>query len=153
MIVIGILLAIGGLVLVNVLGASEKADIKLTRAQINAFESALEMFKAEMKRWPTEDEGLSVLWSKANLEDEADEAKWGGPYLKEAKSRDTWGNEWRYVQPSELVEGQAYDIISFGPDGEEDTDDDITNQDDRTDEEGELLEGFDDFDMGQETGG
>ena len=46
LIVIGILLAIGGLVLVNVLGASEKADAGNTRIQLQAFEQALEQFKA-----------------------------------------------------------------------------------------------------------
>ena len=45
LIVIGIILAIGGLVLVNVVGASEKADKSLSLAQIQAFNRALEQFK------------------------------------------------------------------------------------------------------------
>jgi len=94
LIVIGILLAIGSLVAVNVLGASEKADLKLARAQLQAFESAIEQFRVEMKRWPTEEEGLAVLWSKEALANDDDKAKYGGPYLKEPKPKDTWGNVW-----------------------------------------------------------
>ena len=45
LIVIGILLAIGSLVLVNVLGASEKADVQLTRVQLKTFEDALDRFR------------------------------------------------------------------------------------------------------------
>ena len=76
LIVIGILLAIGSLVAVNVLGASEKADLKLARAQLQAFESAIEQFRVEMKRWPTEEEGLTVLWSKEALSTDEDKAKY-----------------------------------------------------------------------------
>lgn len=145
LIVIGILIAISGLVLVNVLGASEKADKKLALAQIKAFEGALETFKAEVKRWPTEEEGLSVLWSRDALQEEADREKWGGPYLKEPKPKDTWGNAWIYRQPSQIVEGFPFDIICLGPDGQEGTDDDITNHDDKKNAEGEIDESFSDF--------
>ncbi|MCA9284755.1 MAG: type II secretion system major pseudopilin GspG [Phycisphaerales bacterium] len=148
LIVIGILLAIGGLVLYNVLGASEKADVKLAKAQIQSFESALEEFKFDMKRWPSEDEGLSVLWSKEKLDAEEDQDKWTGPYLKEPKPKDTWGNEWIYRQPSS-VEGRPYDIISPGPDKQEGTEDDITSNDGRVGTDGS--DEFGDFSSG--TGG
>jgi len=131
LIVIGILLAIGSLVAVNVLGASEKADLKLARAQLQAFESAIEQFRVEMKRWPTEEEGLTVLWSKEALANDDDKAKYGGPYLKEPKPKDTWGNVWVFRVPSTILEGQPYDIVSNGPDGQEGTDDDISNHDAR----------------------
>ena len=148
LIVIGILVAIGGLVLYNVLGASEKADVKLAAAQIQAFESALENFKFDMKRWPTEEEGIVVLWSKDQLDAEEDQDRWGGPYLKEPKPHDTWGNEWVFRQPSS-IEGRPYDIISPGPDKQEGTEDDISNQDGKGSDEG-----FDDFgDFGSDSGG
>jgi len=137
LIVIGILIAISGLVLVNVLGASEKADKKLALAQIKAFEGALETFKAEVKRWPTEEEGLAVLWSRDALQEEADREKWGGPYLKEPKPKDAWGNEWIFRQPSQVAEGFAFDIISLGPDGQEGTEDDISNHDARKEAAGD----------------
>jgi general secretion pathway protein G len=93
MIVIGILLAIGGLVAVNLLGASESADLKLTRAQLQTFEKALGEFRIEMKRYPSEEEGLAVLWSKDALADEDDKARYTRTYLTEPKPKDTWGHE------------------------------------------------------------
>lgn len=149
LIVIGILLAIGSLVLVNVLGASEKADLKLCRAQLQAFENALESFRVEMKRWPTEEEGLAVLWSKDTLQDEADMEKYGGPYLKAPSPTDTWGNEWIFRAPSTIVEGANFDIISMGPDGQEGTEDDITNHDGRAEGAGD---DFSDFTGGSSAG-
>lgn len=148
LIVIGILLAIGGIVLVNVLGASDKADKDLVQVEIRGFEQALERFKLDVKRWPSEEEGIAVLWSRDRLENEDDRAKWAGPYLKEPKEKDTWGSEWIYRAPSTIREGAAYDIISFGPDREEGTEDDITNHAGRTDSLGDE---FSDF--SQPTGG
>jgi general secretion pathway protein G len=140
LIVIGILLAIGGLVLVNVLGASEKADVGNTRIQLQAMESALEQFRVEMKRWPTEEEGIASLWSSSGL-DEDDRSRWGGPYLKKPVPKDAWGSEWIYRQPSE-IEGLPYDLISSGPDRQEGTDDDISVHDGRVGDDGTVADEF-----------
>jgi general secretion pathway protein G len=113
--------------------------------QIDQFDASLKLFKLDMKRYPTEDEGLRVLWSQDALEDEEEASSWKGPYLESPSPRDTWGNDWVYRAPSEIREGAAYDIISVGPDGEEETEDDVTNHDRLRDEEGEIDEAFDDF--------
>jgi general secretion pathway protein G len=145
LIVIAILLAIGGLVVVNLLPAKDQADIDLTRVQIDQIENALKYFKVDLKRWPSEEEGITVLWSKDALEDEEDEPRWKGPYLENATPKDTWDQEWVYRAPSEIRDGAPYDIVSLGPDGEEDTDDDVHNHLRMMDEEGEIDEAFDDF--------
>lgn len=142
LIVIGIILAIGGIVAVNVIGMSEKSDEGITKVKIQNMEQALDHFKLDMKRYPTEEESVAVLWNSEMLDDEEDVAKWDGPYLKEASPKDTWGFEWVYRSPSE-VEGIAYDLLSVGPDGEEGTDDDLTNLDGRVGADGESLD--DDF--------
>jgi len=141
LIVIGILLAIGGLVLVNVMGARDRADIGNTKIQLNTFENALEQFRADLRRYPSEEEGLSVLWSNANLESDGDRDLWGGPYLRRPAPTDLWGSEWIYRQPSE-IEGLPYDLISLGPDREEGTDDDISIHDGRLGEDGRPMDDF-----------
>ena len=53
--------------------------------------------------------------------------KWNGPYLKKQVPRDPWGNEYQYHSP---VEGKAFEILSFGKDGQSGgtaDDADITN--------------------------
>ena len=144
LIVIAIILAIGGLVLVNTLRASGRADTQLTQVQIQAFDRALEQFQIDMKRLPTEEEGIAVLWNKDLVEDDAEASKWAGPYLKKPSPADQWGTAWIYRNPSE-IEGVAYEIVSAGPDKEEDTDDDIGSADDLLDENGEAMDDFSDF--------
>lgn len=128
LIVIAILLAIGGLVVVNLLPSKDQADIDLQKVQIDQIDAAIKRFKLDMKRWPTEDEGLPALSDKSVIQDEAEQAKWRGPYLEEPVIKDSWNHDLIYKHPSERGDDK-YDIVSVGPDGEEGTGDDIANFD------------------------
>jgi hypothetical protein len=97
-----------------------------------------------MKRWPSEDEGIAVLWSSTNLDDEGDVDAWGGPYLEKPVTTDQWGSEWIYQNPSE-VEGLPYGLVSIGPDREEGTEDDLSIHDDIVGEDGVVDDEFADF--------
>lgn len=124
LIVIGIMLVIGSLVVINVMGARDKADLQATLVQLRQFQGAIERFKVDMRRMPTQEEGMKILWSKEGLE-EAEAASWGGPYLSDPKLNDIWGTAWIFKVPSD-VEGIEYDIVSAGPDRQEGTDDDLS---------------------------
>ena len=150
LIVIAILLAIGGLVVVNILPQRDKADKDLTSVQIENLVGAMKMFKLNMKRFPTEDEGLAALWNRDAIEDEEEAESWQGPYLEDPLPRDTWNNEWVYRPESEIAGTAYYDIISMGPDGEEGTDDDIHNHMEKVGADGELNEEFEDMTMPDE---
>ena len=143
LIVIGILLAIGGIVLVNLIGVQEESEVGVTKVQMQGIADQLDAFRLTMKRFPTEDEGIAVLWSSSNLEDEEEAAKWR-QFLPKPVPNDQWGNPWVYRNPSDL-EGQPYDLVSIGPDGEEDTEDDLSIHDDIVDADGELMDDFSDF--------
>ncbi|MCP3904421.1 MAG: type II secretion system major pseudopilin GspG [Planctomycetes bacterium] len=145
LIVIGILLAIGGLVAYNLLPQRDRADIDLTKVQIDQFESAMKLFNFDMRRWPTEEEGLRALVTAEALEDEEEASRWKGPYLEDPPLKDTWGSEWIYRAPSQVADSLPYDILSPGKDKEEDTPDDIHNHMRILNEEGEVDEAFDDF--------
>lgn len=143
LIVIVILLALFGIVAGTLMSRGEQAEVDLQRVQLRMIEEqGLELLKLDVGRYPTTDEGLAALWDKTLLENEEDEARWKGPYLKEKIERDKWGSELVYRAPSELVNGKPYDLISLGPDREEDTDDDITTH--RKNADGEF-ESMDDF--------
>ena len=145
LIVIMILLALGGIVLVGYMNISDRADQDLQLVQFDQVDAAIKRFRLDLRRWPTEDEGLEVLWLKDSLEDEDDFVKWRGPYLEKPITEDTWGSEIVFRNPSEERGEGYYDIVSSGPDREEGTDDDITNHDRLRDETGEIGEEFDDF--------
>ncbi len=138
LIVIAILLALGGIVLVSYINVQERADKNIQTVQFDSLDDALSRFRLDMKRWPSEDEGLEALWNREVLEEEDDMQKWGGPYLEEPVREDAWGNELVYRFPGELRGESFYDLISLGPDGEEDTEDDITNHDRLRGEDGEI---------------
>src|SRR5687767_9200776 len=70
LIVIAILLAIGGLVVVNLMPAKEGADRDIQRSQFDHVEGAMDMFKLNMKRYPSDEEGLAALTSKDAIENE-----------------------------------------------------------------------------------
>ena len=64
-----------------------KAEAKIAKAQIEAFEKALGQYRLEVGRYPTTELGLDALVSRP-----ANEPKWGGPYLAKGVPLDPWGN-------------------------------------------------------------
>lgn len=131
LLVIVILVTLAALVVPNFMGAGEKAKVDATKLQLANFEKALDIFRMNVGRYPTSDEGLEALIDEEVLEEETDQEKWAGPYLKGSSvPKDEWGNDWEYTSPGDINE-EGYDLYSYGPDGEEDTEDDIKNwQDD-----------------------
>lgn len=120
LIVIAIVLTLSGLVGVALFQRRDEAKVDLTKTDMNTLKSAMQQFYLHFERYPTTEEGVSVLWDKSQLDDPELEDKWGG-YLSAPLEKDKWGNEWGYEQLSY----NSYRLWSVGPDGEEDTDDDI----------------------------
>ena len=72
--------------------------------------------------------GLTALIEKPD--DEADAEKWAGPDLKDAVIPvESWGNELKYekIDRDEDDYGPEFKVFSYGPDGDEGTDDDISS--------------------------
>lgn len=125
MIAIAIVIILIGIVGFNVIGQLDRAEGSSAEIQMKNIEDALEAFRVDMRRYPTEDEGIAVLWD-AEMLDDPDETlaeSWAG-YMRDPTPLDPWNNEWQYTDQTE-DDGRAYELWSFGPDGEEDTDDDI----------------------------
>jgi len=139
MIVIVIILAILGLVTVNLMGAKKKADTGVTQMALGTLKNALEQFYLDFNRYPAEDgEGLAALWTKSGLPEE-EASKWReGGYTKEPMPRDQWGSEWGYrLVTAENGNGVAGFVIwSNGPDKQEGTADDVYPGNKKPDESG-----------------
>jgi len=120
LIVIAIIVALTGLVGVAVFQRRDEAKVDLVKTDMNTLKSAMQQFYLHFDRYPTTEEGVVVLWDKTNLDDPELEDKWRG-YLEEKMPEDKWGNEWGYEQ----LAYNSFKLWSLGPDGEEDTDDDI----------------------------
>ncbi len=122
MIVIVIILAIAGLVTVNLMGSRDEATKGTVNIQLKSLRDALKQFNLAFNRYPTDEEGLAVLWNKSAMSDE-DQGKWR-PFLDEPVPNDPWGSPWGYRAESES--GRAFDLWSNGPDKQEGTEDDIS---------------------------
>lgn len=128
MIVIAIILALTGLIAVNVLGRQKQAKADLCKIDMNNIKSALKQFRLDFDRYPTDEEGVKALWDKNAVvtDSDADAAKWR-KYLDEPMPNDRWGKPWNYKQASDHGDEDIYDLWSNGADGQEGTDDDIVS--------------------------
>ncbi len=104
--ILGLLMSLVGPQVLNQLGG---AKTKTTAIQIKDMEQALEMYKLDVGRFPTSEQGLKALVDKPN-----DVKGWNGPYLKSNVPQDPWGYDYHYKYPGERGE---LDIYSYGQDG------------------------------------
>lgn len=134
MIVIAIILALTGLITVAVFQRRDEAKRDTVKIDMNNIRSGLKFFRNDFDRWPTDEEGLKVLWDKSALTQDADATKWK-KYLEEPMPNDRWGSPWGYKQvgehgdPADAASGELamYDLWSIGADKQEGTEDDIVS--------------------------
>ncbi len=107
LVIIGLLAAIVGPRLFTRL---DDAKQRTTMLQITNLAAAVDLFRIDMERLPTQEEGLSALVTAP-----ADAANWVGPYLaRDRLPKDAWGNA--YLYELDAVAGR-YAIVSYGADG------------------------------------
>lgn len=87
-----------------------KSEVGAAKAQIDALEKALDQYRLDTGRYPSQELGLEALVTRP-----ATEPKWNGPYLRKAVPLDPWGKAYAYKIPGERGE---YDLISYGKDGQ-----------------------------------
>lgn len=107
MIIIGLLAALIGPKMIGRVGESRQT---VAKQQIEGFSSALEMYKLDTTKYPTQEQGLEALVVMPQGLN-----NWKGPYLKKKFiPKDPWGNNYVYTYPGEHGD---YDILSYGADG------------------------------------
>jgi general secretion pathway protein G len=111
LVVLAILGMIVALVTPQVLKYLGRAKFQTAHIEIQTLGNALDLFRLDMQRYPTQEEGLEAL-----VEAPPGDPQWNGPYLKQNKlPLDPWGHPYRYRFPG--AHGD-YDLYSLGPDGE-----------------------------------
>lgn len=110
LIVIAILGLLATVSIVQLSGHLGHARTDSAKLQVEQLSMALDLFRIDIGRLPTTDEGLRAL-----LEAPSNIDNWRGPYLKKVDStRDPWKRTFIYRQPGEHGE---YDLLSYGADG------------------------------------
>ena len=117
--IIGIIVAIA---VPRMAGRQKRAKVVAASASINSTSTALDAFELDVGRFPSTEEGLQALVARPSTLTPEDE--WNGPYMRELPL-DPWKRLLIYTYPGDR--SVDYDLISMGPDGEEGTEDDVTN--------------------------
>jgi general secretion pathway protein G len=95
--------------LIKYLG-SAKADT--AKIQVEKLGGVLDLYRLEVGRYPTDEEGLESLVERPPQAD-----TWNGPYLKNRDSLiDPWGRPYVYRSPGQHGD---YDLFTLGADGGE----------------------------------
>lgn len=106
LVVLAILTLLAGLVGPRVLNQLGGAKSKTAGVQIADLEKSLDLFRLDVGRYPTADEGLASLVNRpANL------TGWNGPYIKGGVPADPWGNPYKYA-----VGAGGVELVSLGAD-------------------------------------
>lgn len=123
MIVLLIIALIIGSVAVMVQGIEGNAQTVTTGSKIKGIETALTSYKISNLVYPTQEQGLEALVSPPRTEPKP--RRWS-QVIKADGLIDPWGRKLAYRNPGKHNAG-GYDVLSFGPDGLEGTEDDIGN--------------------------
>jgi len=115
LIILGLLAA---LIVPKVVGRVDESRIETTKLQMKAIKNALEQFKMDNGFYPTTAQGLKALVEKPTI---PPEPKNWHQYMEKIP-KDAWGNDFIYISPAL---DHPYDLRSKGPDGIENTKDDI----------------------------
>lgn len=96
----------------QVMRYQDRAKSDATRVEINNIGATLDMYRLDVGRYPSTEDGLSGL-----VDGPAEAAGWNGPYLKRKDMLlDAWGRPYQYRSPGQHGE---YDLFSLGADNTE----------------------------------
>jgi general secretion pathway protein G len=111
LVVLAILGLLATIATTQVLRYYASAKMSTAHAQVESISSALDLYKLDVGRYPTSQEGLGALKAKPPSAD-----NWNGPYVKTTTSlNDPWGHPYAYVSPGRHGE---FDLSSNGADGD-----------------------------------
>ena len=121
MVILGMLF---GLVGPRVIDYLSRAKSGVARMQLENLATALDLYRLDVGRYPSQEEGLEALVASP-----AGVNRWNGPYLKDrALPLDPWDRDYIYAIPGN--HDGTFDLSSLGSDGAEGGDEeaaDITN--------------------------
>ena len=116
LVVLVIVMGLAGIVTVNVVRHQTESKVKTAQLQISQFEQALQSYHLDHGRYPTQAQGLAALVGRPTVAPIPDRYPEGGYLARTRLPPDPWGNEYIYLSPGR--QGQPFEIISYGSDGE-----------------------------------
>ena len=112
LVVLGIIALLAGIVGPQVMKHMGAAKTKAARVQIEDLSAALDMYKLDVGKYPTTEQGLVAL-----VESPSDSKRWNGPYLRKTKvPQDPWVQDYHFASPGQHGK---FDLYSYGADEKE----------------------------------
>ena len=112
LVVLGIIAMLAGIVGPQVMKHLGGAKTKTAKVQIEDLAAALDMYRLDVGRYPSSEQGLLAL-----IEKPGDASRWNGPYLrKKTIPQDPWNKDYRYASPGE---NGRFDLFTLGMDDKE----------------------------------
>jgi general secretion pathway protein G len=99
MVVIAIILTLMSIIAIGVWGIFSDSQVDTTRLTMTKVNERLEIYMLRKKKPPATSDGLAAVFGNENV------------------PKDSWNNEFIYISPG--PDGQPYDLISLGSDGQE----------------------------------
>ncbi|MFH0954349.1 MAG: type II secretion system major pseudopilin GspG [Verrucomicrobiota bacterium] len=116
LVVIMIITILASIVSVNVLRKPGEARVSAAKMQLKQLQTAVNMYRTEQGRLPTQQQGLESLVGKPTSEPIPQRYPEEG-YLESRKlPQDPWKHEYVYLVPGR--QGEAFEVITYGNDGE-----------------------------------
>jgi general secretion pathway protein G len=112
-VVVVVIAILATLVAPNVFRHVGTARVTTAKAQIEMIGAALDAFRLDVGRYPTNEEGLESLWGRPATAP----ASWHGPYLRKPVPLDPWGRAYEYRVPGPSG-GESFQVRSLGADGQ-----------------------------------
>lgn len=113
LVVVVILAILAAIVVPRVIGRTDDAMIAKAKADVQGFNTALNLYKLDNFTYPSTDQGLDALMQKPGGSPQAPNWRNGG-YM-DRLSKDPWGRDYQYVSPGSHGE---FDVYSLGKDGQ-----------------------------------
>lgn len=116
LVVVLIITILAGIVGVSVLRHPGEAKVTAAKLQIKNFKGALQLYRMEQNRYPSQEQGLAALCFKPEIAPIPAKYPLEG-YLDSRKlPKDPWNRDYLYLLPGR--NNETYEIISYGSDGE-----------------------------------
>jgi general secretion pathway protein G len=124
LVVITIVVLLAGLAIANLNKAFSGSQEQVAKIFVTqSMKTPLFSYKMQMGNYPSTDEGLQALVAAPQGKTD----RWRGPYIEGSTlPLDPWKNPYQYRYPG-VHNKDGYDLWSMGPDGKDQTDDDIGN--------------------------
>ena len=116
LVVIVIITILASIVTVNIVRKPGEARVAAAKMQLRQLQTALQVYRTEQGRLPAQEQGLDALVQKptAGVIPESYPAE---GYLESRQvPSDPWNHDFIYLVPGR--QGEAYELISYGSDGE-----------------------------------